>query len=325
MGDVANLEGESSTGGGVQFRKGVRGKMGARRRRADTSPSGSDDSNKDKPAVNFPVKKQRKMNPNIQSTNNPNKSKRNDVHANSSDDETSAVRVSYKSKGSELSHGDQNATATYEFDTERDHDAQAIFERAMAVNEELEGQADDKVYRGINNYAMYYKKKDTAAGNASSGLVRKGPIRAPANLRATVRWDYQPDICKDYKETGFCGFGDSCKFLHDRGDYKHGWQLERQETAPANNSDDDGRYEVHSDEEHLPFKCFICRKSFKDPIVTKCKHYFCENCALSNYKKSARCYICNTQTMGVFNPAKELINRINLENKSESSCDDDSD
>ena len=38
-------------------------------------------------------------------------------------------------------------------------------------------------------------------------FTRKGPIRAPANLRATVRWDYQPDICKDYKETGFCGFG----------------------------------------------------------------------------------------------------------------------
>ena len=38
-------------------------------------------------------------------------------------------------------------------------------------------------------------------------LPRKGPIRAPEHLRATVRWDYQPDICKDYKETGFCGFG----------------------------------------------------------------------------------------------------------------------
>ena len=47
-------------------------------------------------------------------------------------------------------------------------------------------------------------------------------------MRATVRWDYAPDICKDYKETGFCGFGDSCKFLHDRSDYKHGWQLERE-------------------------------------------------------------------------------------------------
>lgn len=39
---------------------------------------------------------------------------------------------------------------------------------------------------------------------------RKGPIRAPEHLRATVRWDYQPDICKDYKETGFCGFGGEC-------------------------------------------------------------------------------------------------------------------
>ena len=49
-------------------------------------------------------------------------------------------------------------------------------------------------------------------GNASSGMVRKGPIRAPEHLRATVRWDYQPDICKDYKETGFCGFGGKVQF-----------------------------------------------------------------------------------------------------------------
>ncbi len=26
----------------------------------------------------------------------------------------------------------------------------------------------------------------------------------------------------------FCGYGDQCKFLHDRGDYKSGWQLERE-------------------------------------------------------------------------------------------------
>ena len=28
-----------------------------------------------------------------------------------------------------------------------------------------------------------------------------------------MRWDYQPDICKDYKETGYCGFGGQCE--HD--------------------------------------------------------------------------------------------------------------
>lgn len=97
------------------------------------------------------------------------------------------------------------------------------------------GKEDDKIYRGINNYAQYYEKRDTAQGNAASGMVRKGPVRAPAHLRATVRWDYQPDICKDYKETGFCGFGDSCKFLHDRSDYKFGWQLEREMQEGTNN------------------------------------------------------------------------------------------
>ena len=119
---------------------------------------------------------------------------------------------------------DMGATATYELDTEFDRDTQATFERAAKLNKELKSQAnDDKIYRGINNYQQFYEKKDTAQGNASSGIARsKGPIRAPTNLRATVRWDYQPDICKDYKETGYCGFGDSCKFMHDRSDYKHG-------------------------------------------------------------------------------------------------------
>jgi RING finger protein 113A len=41
-----------------------------------------------------------------------------------------------------------------------------------------------------------------------------------------VQWDYAPDICKDYKETGFCGYGDSCIYMHDRSDYKHGWQID---------------------------------------------------------------------------------------------------
>lgn len=49
--------------------------------------------------------------------------------------------------------------------------------------------------------------KDSTKGKASSGLNHYGPIRAQQFMRATVRWDYAPDICKDYKETGFCSFG----------------------------------------------------------------------------------------------------------------------
>ncbi|XP_041986509.1 E3 ubiquitin-protein ligase RNF113A [Aricia agestis] len=274
---------------------------GGRKRKQSSSEDSSDSA--EEPTVVLPIKKQVKSNPNFQTTGGQKKEKVIIEDADSSDEEKK------KDISTTLSVQQQreNATATYELDTEKDRDAQAIFEKAQKINEELQGQADDKVYRGINNYAQYYKKRDTAAGNASSGLVRKGPIRAPANLRATVRWDYQPDICKDYKETGFCGFGDSCKFLHDRSDYKHGWQLEREEVKADNGGDSD--YEIHSDDE-LPFKCFICRNSFTDPIVTKCKHYFCEKCALDNYKKSARCFICNTQTGGVFNPAKELEQKL---------------
>uniref|UniRef100_A0A8C2ZQK1 Ring finger protein 113A n=1 Tax=Cyclopterus lumpus TaxID=8103 RepID=A0A8C2ZQK1_CYCLU len=231
-------------------------------------------------------------------------------------EEEKKVTVAYKSTRSAKPEGpdDRGATATYEMDTERDNDAQAIFERSQKVQEELTGKEDDKIYRGINNYQKFIKPKDTTMGNASSGMVRHGPIRAPEHLRATVRWDYQPDICKDYKETGFCGFGDSCKFLHDRSDYKHGWQIERELEEGRYGANNEENYEVSSDDEDLPFKCFICRESFKNPIITKCKHYFCEVCALQHYRKSKRCYVCNTQTNGVFNPAKDLMVKMEKRN-----------
>ena len=65
--------------------------------------------------------------------------------------------------------------------------------------QELKGKEDDKVYRGLNSYGQFKDIKDQARGNAGSKNVSVGPIRAPQNIRATVRWDYQPDICKDYK------------------------------------------------------------------------------------------------------------------------------
>ncbi|PIO32241.1 hypothetical protein AB205_0113560 [Aquarana catesbeiana] len=245
-----------------------------------------------------------------------------DHKASSSEEEekvsSKSITVSYKSTRSAKPVGpdDMGATATYELDTEKDKDAQAIFERSQKADCRSasvlfirRAPADIKSAVPFNGLPVCI----IAAKKLSVLIVlwclnfRKGPIRAPEHLRATVRWDYQPDICKDYKETGFCGFGDSCKFLHDRSDYKHGWQLERELEEGRYGANDEENYEVSSDEEDLPFKCFICRHSFKNPVVTKCKHYFCETCALQHYRKSQRCYVCNTQTNGVFNPAKELI------------------
>ena len=275
-----------------------------------------------------------------------------------------SMDIKFQSDRTAQSEGprDMGATATVDIDTDLKNDQQAIFERAKKINEELKGKADDKIYRGMNNYQQFYEKKDTALGNASSGLVRNkgkavgcsrscntrvlvlGPIRAPAHLRVSVRWDYAPDICKDYKETGFCGFGDSCKFLHDRSDYKHGWQIEREWNDQTYGAVDDNseRYLIPSkaggnrsaawtafsssnkehqqpegdsdgeeqDEDGLPIRCSICRGPFTEPVITKCRHYFCEACALSQYRVNPQCPVCNQSTGGLFMPAKDIVAKL---------------
>jgi RING finger protein 113A len=63
--------------------------------------------------------------------------------------------------------------------------------------------------------------------------------------------------------------------MHDRGDYKAGWQLDQEWEAeqrakkvaligggedPESSSDDD---------DDTPFACLICREEFRHPVVTK--------------------------------------------------------
>lgn len=208
-----------------------------------------------------------------------------------------------------------SATATSEIDTAHDRDTRAVLER--------------------NN------ETDKIAKNKMNGTY--GPMRAPSFLRSTCRFDYQPDICKDYKETGFCGFGDSCKFLHDRSDYKSGWQLEkewevkqqakkrkmqeiekafadREDEAEGEGEDGDIRmrkvqaaadsgeedFEI-KEEAEFPFACFICREKFSNPVVTSCGHYFCSACALERHRKTTRCAVCDKPTFGLFNKAWKLL------------------
>ena len=124
--------------------------------------------------------------------------------------------------------------------------------------------------------------------------------------------------------------------MHDRGDYKSGWQLEREweseqakkkkkledsisrfgdeekeKNADDGDDDDDNKYAIDSDEEDLPFACFICREDFTNPVVTVCGHYFCGQCAMDGTKSTGnKCPVCNKQTFGVFNKAHKLLKKI---------------
>eukprot|EP01052_Picozoa_sp_SAG31_P016884 SAG31_NODE_1135_length_9735_cov_4.098900_2_plen_382_part_00 len=170
-----------------------------------------------------------------------------------------------------------------------------------------------------------------APGMSAGSKAFRGPMRAPTAVRTTLRIDYQPDLCKDYKDTGYCGYGDACKFMHDRGDYLSGWQMEKQweakqaqrrkdfmEGAADNESEIDPRESAKKKaEDELPWGCFICRGPFVNAIETKCKHYFCEQCALKRYgvEKKTSCFICMEPTLGIFNVAKVLRSKETEERK----------
>lgn len=227
------------------------------------------------------------------------------------------LKIDFASKGLATSSlpSDMGATQTIEIDTDINNDAVAILEKQLNMSE---NDVNSNSYKGSTAYKQYLKKKDSVTGNAATSKVRAGPQRAPNNVRVTCRFDYQPDICKDYKETGYCGYGDSCKFLHDRGDYKTGWQLDREwdekQKRLAEEEENINSYLVEEEEaesdEELPFACLICRNEFKNPIKTKCGHYFCEKCALENHAKTKKCFACNAYTYGQFDFAKELEDKL---------------
>ena len=188
------------------------------------------------------------------------------------------------------------------------------------------------------NQLEQHQPGEAAVGN--DGIFRDktrskllaGPLKVTTSIRTTARFDYQPDICKDYKETGFCGFGDTCIYLHDRGDTLTGWQLEKQweeeqkrkkekqerdiqgfvdGTGNAGGgADADGKQAALTTDDGLPYACHLCRNHFTNPVVTSCGHFFCEACIMNRVRtESSTCPICAKDTHGVFNQPTKLINK----------------
>jgi RING finger protein 113A len=171
-------------------------------------------------------------------------------------------------------------------------------------------------YTGAAGYDNFLTKNPEKSAASKHSV---GPIKAPTNVRAIVTTDFAPDVCKDYKQTGFCGFGDSCKFLHAREDYKQGWQLDKEwekagktsstaKTSSNKLEDDDSLDTEAKMLKEIPFKCIICKEDYKLPVVAKCGHYFCEKCAMSRYMKEKKkgCAQCGADTRGTFGVAKKL-------------------
>ena len=184
-----NTEKEDSKPSCVFFKAPVRRANTANpsKRRQDSSSNSSSSSGDESQPTASALRSNRMMRKGLASNSSAPSANKRRQQADGSDEEEASGKsmdVKFKSDRQADPKGpkDMGATATVEIDTDTRNDQQAIFERAKQINEELKGKADDKIYRGMNNYQQYYEKKDTALGNASSGLVRnKGTIDGRRN------------------------------------------------------------------------------------------------------------------------------------------------
>lgn len=238
-----------------------------------------------------------------------------------------------------------DAVRRLEVDTEVGKDTRAMHERNQAIHKQLKaGTLEAGVYRGLGGYKQYAERSDAAISNSKySGQL--GPTRGVSNVRSTLRVEYigtsgEGGICKDYKEAGYCGFGDSCKFLHDRSDYKPSYILEKEweekqraieekkrkrwerslqkkataEGGAAGSDESGGSSSESADGDALPTSCPSCNSRWEEcqgtPMQTVCGHHFCEECALAGFAKSPKCMTCGAPTNGIFNACEALEQKL---------------
>lgn len=67
------------------------------------------------------------------------------------------------------------------------------------------------------------QKRDKAGDKIYSGNLKSKKVDrwkpSSIHIKANNEVDYERDVCKDFLLNGYCGFGDSCKFLHYREEY----------------------------------------------------------------------------------------------------------
>lgn len=131
------------------FKKRKPSQQTRKRQKSVSSEDANEGNEEATSAVVQPTYRKAKHNPNVHSTNSKRKRTDKEVDSSSSEEEEDGPSVSYKSNRSAMPSGstDQNATAVLEIETEKDRDAQALFEKRLEVNKELEGKEDDKIYR----------------------------------------------------------------------------------------------------------------------------------------------------------------------------------
>lgn len=312
--DTAAAEGPAAPVA-VFKKRGAKGKANLRKRVATPPPANSDsDSDSDSDYSSAEDDAGRRIKRRKKNTGTVVVSSRNNAAPDQRD--LSSATVFSADRNAPITDANDATKHSNWYDEEKDGglSAKSLLGSTRALPKEA--QAPDGTYKGLANQTSFIQKNPDAPSKSV------GPIKAPTNIRTVTVMDYSPDVCKDYKQTGFCGFGDNCKFLHSREDYKQSWALDKEwedvtkgkkhlggtvvASADRNRAQEDDDDAEEALLESIPFVCLICRGQYRSPIITRCGHYFCEPCALTRYRKNPSCAQCGSGTNGVFNSGKRL-------------------
>jgi len=123
-------------------------------------------------------------------------------------------------------------------------------------------------------------------------------LQKKTTFKSATNIDFNPSICKDFHDSGYCSWGDSCLYAHDRTNYKRGWELDKdwedQQRAQLEAAQKDPAEDID---------CFICKGDFREPVKTNCCHFFCEECILNFFRKNKNCPVCQQKLTGRFGGA----------------------
>lgn len=103
------------------------------------------------------------------------------------------------------------------------NDDKTQFKPDTAIEEQLRQlKKNEKL---ISNSKLI-QKRDSDGDKIYTGLIshksRNDDLVKPlsSHVKQNYIMDYQQDVCKDFLKNGYCGFGDTCKFLHYREEFK---------------------------------------------------------------------------------------------------------
>lgn len=142
---------------------------------------------------------------------------------------------------------------------------------------------------------------------------------------------FQPDACRSYYEYGYCGFEDHCTFSHNafsENEQKSKYDINsisKSSSFSTNSANTaismsspsslyssriifkpipvniSNSYPVSSGKTEEAFNCKLCNSDLFQPIITNCKHIFCESCMMKYYINiSSNCVICDKELDGNF-------------------------